>query len=65
MGTPAHCFRNTASPALFIFLKDGKVAKAIRIIPDAFSGGEARRTYGRGVVLTPPESGVGFLGWRE
>ncbi len=59
--------RYTASPALFVFLKDGKVTKAVRIVPDAFSGGaDARKKYGRDVVLTPPEGGKkGFLNWRE
>ncbi|MEV7133427.1 hypothetical protein AB0N24_11130 [Arthrobacter sp. NPDC093128] len=57
--------RYTASPALFIFLKDGKVAKAIRIIPDAFFGEDAKKKYGRDVVLTPLEGHRGFLHWRE
>ncbi|MBM7794600.1 hypothetical protein [Paenarthrobacter ilicis] len=57
--------RYTASPALFVFLKDGKVAKAIRIVPDAFFGADAKRKYGRDVVLTPPEGKKGFLNWRE
>ncbi|WP_024818339.1 hypothetical protein [Arthrobacter sp. 31Y] len=57
--------RYTASPALFVFLKDGKVTKAVRIVPDAFSGADARKKYGRDVVLTPPEGKKGFLSWRE
>ncbi len=57
--------RYTASPALFVFLKDGKVTKAVRIVPDAFSGADARKKYGRDVVLTPPEGQKGFLNWRE
>ncbi|MBT2512970.1 hypothetical protein [Arthrobacter sp. ISL-30] len=57
--------RYTASPALFIFLKDGKVAKAVRITPDAFFGKEAKKKYGRDVVLAPLEGHKGFLNWRE
>ncbi|WP_017200113.1 hypothetical protein [Arthrobacter sp. M2012083] len=57
--------RYTASPALFVFLKDGKVTKAVRIVPDAFSGADARKKYGRDVVLTPQEGQKGFLSWRE
>ncbi len=57
--------RYTASPALFVFLKDGKVAKAIRIVPDAFFGADAQKKYGRDVVLTPPEGKKGFLSWQE
>ncbi|MCT9870915.1 hypothetical protein [Paenarthrobacter aurescens] len=57
--------RYTASPALFVFLKDGKVAKAVRIVPDAFFGADAKKKYGRDVVLTPPEGQKGFLNWRE
>ncbi|MFJ4287688.1 hypothetical protein ACIPY0_18765 [Paenarthrobacter nicotinovorans] len=57
--------RYTASPALFVFLKDGKVAKAVRIVPDAFFGADAKKKYGRDVVLTPPEGKKGFLNWRE
>ena len=57
--------RYTASPALFIFLKDGKVAKAVRIIPDAFFGEDAKKKYGRDVVLTPLEGHRGFLNWRD
>ncbi|MDR6506992.1 hypothetical protein [Arthrobacter oryzae] len=56
--------RYTASPTLFIFLKDGKVAKAIRILPDAFFGGDAKKKYGRDVVLAPLEGQTGFLSWR-
>ncbi len=57
--------RYTASPALFIFLKDGKVTKAVRITPDAFFGGDALKKYGRDVVLAPAEGRKGFLNWRE
>jgi len=57
--------RYTASPALFVFLKDGKVTKAVSIVPDAFSGADARKKYGRDVVLTPPEGQKGYLNWRE
>ncbi|MGP0224355.1 hypothetical protein [Paenarthrobacter sp. NCHU4564] len=57
--------RYTASPALFVFLKDGKVTKAVRIIPDAFFGEDAKKKYGREVILTPPDGGKGFLNWRE
>ncbi|MCF3138426.1 MULTISPECIES: hypothetical protein [Micrococcaceae] len=57
--------RYTASPALFVFMKDGKVAKAVRIVPDAFIGSEAKKKYGRDVVLTPPDGQKGFLSWRE
>ncbi|MGF6834373.1 hypothetical protein QF015_002555 [Paenarthrobacter sp. TE4293] len=57
--------RYTASPALFVFLKEGKVAKAIRIVPDAFFGADAKKKYGKDVVLTPPEGQKGFLAWRE
>ncbi|MBT2535072.1 hypothetical protein [Arthrobacter sp. ISL-69] len=52
--------RYTASPVLFIFLKDGKVAKAARIIPDAFFGEDAKKKYGRDVVLTPLEGHKGI-----
>lgn len=57
--------RYTASPALFIFLKDGKVTKAVRITPDAFFGGESLKKYGRDVVLAPAEGRKGFLNWRQ
>ncbi|NYD77571.1 hypothetical protein [Arthrobacter cupressi] len=57
--------RYTASPALFVFLKDGKVAKAIRITPDAFSGSDAKKKYGRDVALVPVEGRSGYLAWRE
>lgn len=57
--------RYTASPALFVFFKDGKVAKAVSITPDAFFGQDAKKKYGRGVVLTPLEGHKGFLNWRE
>ncbi|UVJ39248.1 hypothetical protein [Arthrobacter sp. CJ23] len=57
--------RYTASPALFVFLKDGKVAKAVSITPDAFFGQDAKKKYGREVVLTPLEDHKGFLNWRE
>lgn len=57
--------RYTASPALFIFLKDGKVTKAVRITPDAFFGKDALKRYGRDVVLAPAEGRTGFLNWRE
>ncbi len=57
--------RYTASPALFIFLMDGKVTKAIRITPDAFFGEESKKKFGRDVVLTPLEGRQGFLKWRE
>lgn len=57
--------RYTASPALFIFLKDGKVTKAVRITPDAFFDRDSLKKYGRDVVLTPAEGRKGFLNWRE
>jgi hypothetical protein len=57
--------RYTASPALFIFLKDGKVTKAIRITPDAFFGVDAKKKYGPDVVLAPLDGHEGFLNWRE
>jgi ketosteroid isomerase-like protein len=57
--------RYTDSASLFIFLKDGKVAKAVRITPDAFLGKEAKRKYGRDVVLTPLEGRKGILNWVE
>lgn len=57
--------RYTASPALFIFLKDGKVTKAVRITPDAFFGRDSLKKYGRDVVLAPAEGRKGFLHWRE
>jgi hypothetical protein len=57
--------RYTASPALFIFLKDGKVTKAVRITPDAFFGAQSLKKYGRDVVLAPAEGSKGFLNWRE
>lgn len=57
--------RYTASPALFIFLKDGKVTKAVRITPDAFFGRDSLKRYGRDVVLAPAEGRKGFLHWRE
>lgn len=52
--------RYTASPALFIFLKDGKVTRAIRITPDAFFGQESKKKFGRDVVLAPLEGHLGF-----
>ncbi|GAA1254894.1 hypothetical protein [Arthrobacter pascens] len=57
--------RYTASPALFIFLKDGKVTKAVRITPDAFFGTQSLKKYGRDVVLAPAAGSKGFLNWRE
>lgn len=57
--------RYTASPALFIFLKDGKVTKAVRVTPDAFHGKDSLKKYGRDVVLAPAEGRKGFLNWRE
>lgn len=57
--------RYTASPVLFIFLKDGKVTKAVRITPDAFFGAQSLKKYGRDVVLAPAEGSRGFLNWRE
>lgn len=57
--------RYTASPALFIFLKDGKVTKAVRITPDAFFGAQSLKKYGRDVVLAPAQGSKGFLNWRE
>ena len=57
--------RYTDSAALFIFLKDDKVAKAVRITPDAFLGKDAKRKYGHDVVLTPLEGRKGILNWRE
>lgn len=57
--------RYTASPALFVFLKGGKVVKAIRIVPDAFFAADAKRKYGTDVMLTPLEGHTGFMNWRE
>lgn len=56
--------RYTASPALFVFLKEGKVTKAVRITPDAFFSRESLRRYGRDVVLAPTEGRQGYLNWR-
>lgn len=57
--------RYTASPTLFVFLKDGKVTKAVRITADAFSGSDAKKKYGREVSLVPLEGRSGYLNWRE
>lgn len=57
--------RYTASPALFVFLKDGKVSKAVRITPGAFSGSDAKKKYGPDVSLVPVEGRSGYLSWRE
>lgn len=57
--------RYTASPVLFVFLKDGKVAKAVRITPDAFAGSDAKKKYGRDVSLVPVEGRSGYLSWRD
>ncbi len=57
--------RYTASPVLFVFLNDGKVSKAVRITPDAFSGSDAKKKYGRDVSLVPVEGRSGYLSWRE
>ncbi|OFI36792.1 hypothetical protein BIU82_12020 [Arthrobacter sp. SW1] len=57
--------RYTASPALFVFLKDGKVTKAVRITADAFSARESKTKYGHDVSLVPVEGRSGYLNWRE
>ena len=57
--------RYTASPALFVFLKDGKVAKAIRIVLDAFFGDRREEEVRPGRGAHAAGRTKGFLNWRE
>jgi hypothetical protein len=54
-----------ASPALFVFFKDGTITKAIRILADAFFSLDAKKKYGRNTLLEPTNGPTGFLHWRE
>ncbi|MFC8040541.1 hypothetical protein ACFUOZ_14420 [Paenarthrobacter sp. NPDC057355] len=56
---------HTTSPALFVFFREDKIIKTVRVTTDAFFVADAQRKYDRTVQLEPTIGPTGFLNWRE